>query len=187
MRWSGGSVLRATLEEVPTVRRIRAGDSGILRDVRLAALSESPSAFASTFAAEAALPATHWSQRAADTAAGSDSAIFVALVEGQAIGIVGSFRTAVESPLVRLGAMWTAPAHRGCGVGRRLVGAVLEWAGQCGVREVELWVTDGNVAALALYQSTGFTLTGEQQPLPSDPSLTVLRMTQHPPPPHPPT
>jgi ribosomal protein S18 acetylase RimI-like enzyme len=78
--------------------------------------------------------------------------------------------------------MWTAPAHRGLGVGRCLVGAVLEWAGQSGAGEVELWVTEGNVAALALYQSTGFTLTDEQQPLPSDPSLTVLRMTQRPPP-----
>jgi ribosomal protein S18 acetylase RimI-like enzyme len=105
-------------------------------------------------------------------------AIFLAPVEGRAIGVVGSFRTAVGATLLRLGAMWTAPAHRGRGVGRRLVGAVLEWAGQSEARQVELWVTKGNVAAFALYQSTGFTLTGEQQPLPSDTSLTVLRMTQ---------
>jgi N-acetylglutamate synthase-like GNAT family acetyltransferase len=57
--------------------------------------------------------------------------------------------------------MWTAPPHRGCGVGRHLVGAVLDRAGQSGAREVELWVTEGKVAVLALYQSTGFTLTGE--------------------------
>jgi GNAT superfamily N-acetyltransferase len=152
----------------------------MLRDVRLAALSENPSAFASTYAEEAALPAIHWSRRAGDTAVGWDSAIFLALVETEAIGIVGSFRTVVGSSLVRLGAMWTAPAHRGCGVGRRLVRAVLEWACQAEALEVELWVTEGNVAALALYQSTGFMLSGEQQPLPSDPSLTVLRMTQRP-------
>jgi hypothetical protein len=75
--WSRGCVLRAKLPGVPTVRRIRADESGVLRELRLAALSESPSAFASTHDAEAALPPAHWSQHAADTASGSDSAIFL--------------------------------------------------------------------------------------------------------------
>jgi GNAT superfamily N-acetyltransferase len=163
---------------VLTVRRIRPDEGDVLRDVRLAGLGDSPSAFASTHAAESALPASHWSQRAADTAGGTDSAIFLAVDGEQTIGIVGAFRTELGSPIVRLGAMWTAPAHRGRGVGRRLVGAVREWAGRCDASEVELWVTDGNVAALALYESTGFTVTGEHQPLPSDPSFTVRRMTR---------
>ena len=175
---AGGAVGRATLEAVLIVRRIRPDEGEVLHDIRLASLGDSPSAFASTHAAESALPATHWSQRAADTALGTDSAIFLALDDDQAVGIVGAFRTALGSTVVRLGAMWTAPAHRGGGVGRRLVDAVLEWAGQCRASEIELWVTEGNAAALSLYESAGFVMTGEHQPLPSDPSLTVLRMTR---------
>jgi GNAT superfamily N-acetyltransferase len=76
--------------------------------------------------------------------------------------------------------MWTAPAHRGVGIGRRRVGAVLDWAAQSGATEVELWVTAGNASALALYESSGFTATGEQQPLPSDRTLAVQRMTRAP-------
>ena len=76
--------------------------------------------------------------------------------------------------------MWAAPAHRGVGVGRRLVAAVLDWASEAGAAEVELWVTAGNVSAHARYESTGFTSTSERQPLPSDPTLTVLRMTRLP-------
>jgi GNAT superfamily N-acetyltransferase len=173
-------VARATLTPVLIVRRIRSDEGARLRHVRLAALNDSPSAFASTYAAEATLPAAHWSQRAADTASGDDSAIFLALVDDEVVGVVGTFRTALDSAVVRLGAMWAAPAHRGVGVGRRLVAAVLDWASESGAAEVELWVTAGNVSAQALYESTGFTSTSERQPLPSDPTLTVVRMTRLP-------
>jgi GNAT superfamily N-acetyltransferase len=108
------------------------------------------------------------------------SANFLALHGDQPVGVIGSFQTARDSHVVRLGAMWTAPAHRGVGIGRRLVGAVLDWAGQSGATEVELWVTAGNAPALALYEASGFTSTGERQPLPSDPTLTVQRMTRAP-------
>ena len=162
------------------VRRIGADEGARLRLVRLAALNDSPSAFASTYAAEATLPAAHWSQRAANTATGDDSAIFLALEDEEVVGVVGTFRTSLASPVVRLAAMWAAPAHRGIGVGRRLVAAVLDWASESGAAEVELRVTAGNDSAQALYQSTGFTSTGEQQPLPSDPTRTVHRMTRLP-------
>lgn len=40
----------------------------------------------------------------------------------------------------------------------------------------ELWVTRSNDSALALYQRAGFALTGDYQPLPSDPCRDELRM-----------
>ena len=154
----------ATLTRVLTVRRVRPDEGPALRTIRLAALSDSPSAFASTYAAEAALPTAHWSQRAAETGSGHESAIFLAVLGDRPVGVVGSFRTTLDSPVVRLVAMWTAPAHRGVGVGHQLVGAVLDWAGRAGATEVELWVTAGNTSAVALYESSGFTSTGEHQP-----------------------
>lgn len=41
---------------------------------------------------------------------------------------------------------------------------------------VELWVTRGNDAAVRLYETAGFRLTGGHQPLPSDPCKDELRM-----------
>jgi hypothetical protein len=64
--------------------------------------AHSPSAFASIYAAEATLPTAHWSQRAADTAGGHDSAIFLALVDDEVVGVVGTFRTALDSAVERL-------------------------------------------------------------------------------------
>ncbi len=65
------------------------------------------------------------------------------------------------------------------GLGRRLVGAVIDWAVETGASSVGLWVTRGNAPAQLLYESMGFRETGEYQPLPSDPCADELRMTLH--------
>ena len=58
-------------------------------------------------------------------------------------------------------------------IDRKLVDAVVEWAGD---DPVELWVTRGNDPAIALYERCGFSLTDEVQPLPSDPCKDEIRM-----------
>jgi ribosomal protein S18 acetylase RimI-like enzyme len=42
---------------------------------------------------------------------------------------------------------------------------------------VHLWVTEANRPARLLYERCGFTLTGERQPLPSNPDLGEIGMT----------
>ncbi len=72
--------------------------------------------------------------------------------------------------------MWVSPAQRRMGVAARLVDAVVEWARETGATTVALWVTRGNDAAERLYETQGFHLTGDHQPLPSDPCKDELRM-----------
>jgi len=61
------------------VRRIAAGEGAALRDVRLRALADTPLAFGSTHAREAALPDEHWEEWAAASAGdGAAQALFVA-------------------------------------------------------------------------------------------------------------
>jgi GNAT superfamily N-acetyltransferase len=67
---------------------------------------------------------------------------------------------------------------RGSGVAAELVEAVLGWAADCGARTIALWVTKGNVRAQRFYERMGFTLTGDTQPLPSDPCKDELRMVR---------
>ena len=43
---------------------------------------------------------------------------------------------------------------------------------------VHLWVTETNTRARTLYERCGFALTGEQQPLPSDPILGEVAMSR---------
>jgi RimJ/RimL family protein N-acetyltransferase len=158
------------------IRRIQPDEGLALAQLRLAALGDSPSAFGSTYEAEAAYSDEEWSNRALQGATSDDSATFLALDNNVLVGFVSVYRPERERNWMELVSMWTAPVARRRGVGRALVSAVLDWAAAIGATRVELWVTRGNHAAFALYESEGFRLTGERQPLPSEPRIDELRM-----------
>jgi GNAT superfamily N-acetyltransferase len=160
------------------VRRIRPDDWQVLREVRLGALAESPSAFGSTYEGEAAFDDDAWQLRAIAGSSGARRATWLAADGDHALGLVGAHRAEPDSTDVELVSMWTVPEVRGRGVGRRLVATVLDWAGGTGAGSVSLWVTRGNDPALRLYQAMGFSETGDHQPLPSDPCKDELRMTR---------
>lgn len=157
------------------VRRLRASEGPVLRELRLAALVEAPSAFASTYAAEAAHDAEYWEALAQRRAAGQEEATFVAEAARRLIGMVSCF-LAAEGPCVHLVSMWTAPDARRQGVATALIRAVTAWARERGAEEIRIWVTCGNDPATALYRSLAFTATGDYQSLPSDPTKTEQRM-----------
>ncbi|MBK8462112.1 MAG: GNAT family N-acetyltransferase [Nigerium sp.] len=56
-----------------------------------------------------------------------------------------------------------APGRRGEGIGRRLLDAGLAWADAAGADQVMLEVEDGNAAALALYERSGFVTLARRQ------------------------
>lgn len=161
---------------VIVVRRIEPGDVAHLKAVRLSALADAPSAFGSTHAAEIQLTDDEWTRRAARAADGREVAMFLAWHVGEAVGIAGGYRPELSASVVELVSMWTAPPARRAGVARRLVGAVAAWASESDAEVLELWVTDGNSSAIALYEAMGFEFTGDRKPLPSDPALDEVRM-----------
>lgn len=157
------------------VRRIANGDAALLKHVRLAALEDAPSAFGSTFAAEANRPEVEWVQRAIAGSEGSSRATFFAQLDDEVVGLVGGYRDEPSSAIVELVSMWVAPHVRNRGVGAALLDAVTAWAIETNATSMSLWVTRGNTAE-TLYSSKGFVTTGEIQPLPSDPSRDEARM-----------
>lgn len=161
-----------------TVRRIRPDEGELLRRVRLAALSDSPAAFGSTYSRELLLSDDEWADRARRSASGSERALFFAVDEGESVvGLAGGYRPDGTASDVELISMWTDPSARRSGVGRQLVDAVIEWSRSVGAKRVDLWVTKGNEPAERLYRATGFVETGDCQPLPSDPCRDELRMS----------
>ncbi|MFK8024356.1 MAG: N-acetyltransferase family protein [Ilumatobacter sp.] len=156
-----------------SIRRIRPEDASELRRMRLAALTDMPSAFGSTLERELAFSDADWSRRATQSSTGPDSVMFFAEADSEIVGLVGGFRTETATELV---SMWVTPDARDLGVGRQLVDAVTEWAQEQPPERVELWVTRGNAAALRLYETSGFRVTGDHQPLPSDPCVDEIRM-----------
>jgi [ribosomal protein S18]-alanine N-acetyltransferase len=57
--------------------------------------------------------------------------------------------------------MWVESEFRGKGVGARLLDTVIEWANSKGARAMELRVSENQRAAIRLYESKGFSDTGE--------------------------
>ena len=164
------------------IRRITSQDVATYRKIRLRALQDAPTAFASTYAESLELPDEHWQQRAAVAASGGDATVFLAFLtdgEDECVGLAGGFRNEEDGRHadVDLISMWVAPSHRGTGVAEQLVDAVLDWArDEAQAQVVGLWVTRGNAAAQRLYERLGFVETGDVQPLPSDPCKDEVRM-----------
>ncbi len=158
------------------IRRISPADGAELKAIRLAALMDSPSAFGSTYAEEVTRSDADWSDRARWASAGAERITFLARIDEQTVGIAGGYRDEIEPAQVHLVSMWTAPDVRRTGLGRLLVGAVIEWAADTRASSVGLWVTRGNGPAQLLYESMGFRETGEYQALPSDPCADEIRM-----------
>jgi GNAT superfamily N-acetyltransferase len=152
------------------VREVKRDDWQTLRDVRLAALRESPSAFGSSYAREAQFTEEQWRARISDR-----SVTFFAYLPESAepAGLAGVY---VPDGVANLVSMWVRPPARGRAVGEALIGATADWAKARDRAWLLLWVTETNGPARRLYDRCGFALTGERQPLPSDPTLPEVQM-----------
>jgi len=155
------------------VREITADDWKLMRDVRLAALAEAPSAFGSTYAREADFTEERWRGRISER-----SVTFFAHEERADVAPAGLVGVYVEDGDAELVSMWVRPSARGLGVGAALVEAAAAWAKTRDFGALFLWVTESNAPAVRLYERLGFTPTGERQPLPSNPALAEIRMSR---------
>lgn len=84
---------------------------------------------------------------------------WIAECDGARVGCV--FLVRESDGLARLRLLLVEPTARGLGIGRTLVQQCIETARQDGYRGITLWTNANLVAAITLYQSFGFTLTGE--------------------------
>ena len=147
------------------------------RDIRLAALKDAPSAFASTWQEEAALTASQWMERARRSEDGDTRTIVIAVDDaGRRVGLAGGYRPGDRGADADLISMWVAPDCRGRKISPELVRAVLAWAESHRADRVGLWVNATNRPAISLYEKLGFRRTGEVDKLPSDPAQQEVRM-----------
>ena len=143
------------------IEQLKEGDWRRLREVRLRSLADMPDAFGSTLEREEAFSDEEWMRRVAR----EDAATFVAVTDdGREIGLV---TMAPYGDDVGLFGMWVDPDFRKEGVGGLLIDHGVHWAREGGFANVILDVGDHNHAAIALYQSRGFNLTGQTSTLPA--------------------
>ena len=158
--------------ETAAVRIVTEDQWESLREVRLAALQDTPDAYWSSYAEVAAWPEDRWRLWAASGAA------VIAWVGDKPCGLAAGIIHEDEHHMI---SMWLAPQARGHGLAEALVHSVSDWARRDGATILTLWVVDGNSAGRRLYERLGFELTGDVQPFPEgDPrteSKMALRLT----------
>lgn len=85
--------------------------------------------------------------------------IFIAYVDGKAVGIVTCFRgfsTFAAQPLVNIHDLAVLPTHRGLGIGRLLLDGVVRKATELECCKVTLEVQENNTTARRIYEKAGF-------------------------------
>lgn len=145
------------------------------RDLRLRALGDAPDAFGTTLAQARQRSDTHWKSRLADTSPDTDLAL-LGEVDGVGAGLAWGRIEPTDRDVACVYQMWASPEHRGCGLGRKLLTAVIDWARSRHALRVELGVTCGNSAARTLYASAGFKPVGDPEPLRKGSALLAQSM-----------
>ena len=134
-----------------------------LKHLRIMALTESPDAFSPTANEARSFDDDYWRRGAHRAAATEEFRLFVVRRAGVGLGLASAQRD--QAGVGHIGAMWIDPVLRGQGVGARLFDTAVAYLQKLGCDVIELSVTQTNVAAIALYQSRGFWLTGAAEPL----------------------
>src|SRR5204863_4176929 len=88
--------------------------------------------------------------------AGDGSVAFVADTGGE---IVGAVYASLAAGIVDLG-MFVVDGHRGGGIGRALLEAVISWARTSGAHKISLAAWPTNHPAIGLYARSGFRVEG---------------------------
>ena len=143
------------------IRRLGAHEGLRLRAIRLRSLADAPDAFGSTHDEALARPPDSWSAQLRELPT------FVAVADGEDVGMVRGARDDSRAETAWLISMWVAPEVRRQGVGEALIDAVVEWARASGARRLLLDVGDHNRPAIALYARMGFEPNGRTGSLPA--------------------
>jgi ribosomal protein S18 acetylase RimI-like enzyme len=153
------------------IRATTADEWAILKEIRLAALKDAPTAFGVSHATAAAYTDAQWRERAA----GPHPLFLLAFRDGEAIGMIGGGVSAATGEY-NLIAMWVKPEHRGSAAAAELVAVIKSSAAAKGHTRIVLDVAPQNARATAFYLRQGFVFLPEWEPLASHPEIQVQKM-----------
>ncbi len=138
------------------LREAKTADAAQFRELRLAALQDSPAAFSADYQTNLSQPAKYWEDRL--TLQPDEAAIFLAASESNLIGMTGIVRG--NSPKTKHDALiwgvYVRPEWRGLHIAEELINSCLEWAKARKIVLAKLGVVTVNQAAIRCYERCGF-------------------------------
>jgi GNAT superfamily N-acetyltransferase len=155
-----------------SVRKYSPNEWEAVRDVRLAALLDSPEAFSSSLEREIAFDENDWKARF------KDRGWFLAEDGDTFAGIAGHFHPPDQpEDVYHLIGMWVHPEHRGSDVAALLIDAVKEDVRAIGGHQLSLLIVPNNIPAQKFYEKVGFSLHQAGVKIDDNPSETYDEMT----------
>lgn len=158
-----------------SIRTVSLEDTTTFKAIRLRALEDSPSAFASTLADTLALSDQEWQTRVQECCR-PEAIGFLAFEGEEACGMIRGSPDERDLKIGWVESMWVAPRQRRRGVGSRLLQAVIAWAKNRNLHALILEVTSTNRPAIGLYEHCGFAATGRTVPYRNDENLIEIEM-----------
>jgi GNAT superfamily N-acetyltransferase len=141
-----------------TVRVLTEDHWSLYRELRLAALQESPETFVDSYDQEVDYGEDRW--RARMTAASR----LIAEIGGRPVGIVSTGVVTANPALVDVFGLWVTPEVRQAGVAWALMEAAVQLAADQGRHQLFYWVGNENMRAIAFASNFGFLLGPERRP-----------------------
>jgi ribosomal protein S18 acetylase RimI-like enzyme len=153
------------------IRLLTRDDWVELRNIRLAALQESPDAFLSTYQQEVVYDSDRWRTEF------DRGNWYVGIRAGAPVSLLGVTRgTGTPIHECYLEYLWVAPEHRRSGIASGMLTAILERLRTAAVGTTFVWVIDGNEAARHLYERIGFVSSSYRQPLTARPGRSEEKL-----------
>ena len=159
------------------VRQVRSDEWERLRGIRMEALADTPSAFATTLAQAQAFPDSLWKERVIAGAGGHDQITVLAVSGERTIGMtIALGRPDRDHRVVPIVSVYVTPSERRKGVAGRLLNVAEEWVRDQGGSRTSLWVEEENVPARSFYESIGYIATLDRQRMTSPPAAWEIRL-----------
>jgi ribosomal protein S18 acetylase RimI-like enzyme len=138
------------------------------RDLRLAALRESPQAFGSKYEEQVDKPDEYWKSRLEEAAKGTSRWLLFARQGHKLIGMIGAFRDENNGLEAEIISMYVIPDARGKGIASLMMRGILMVLKDNGICVVRLGVNLDQPAAVHIYQKFGFEIKSVEQGLMGD-------------------
>jgi len=155
------------------IRRVNESDYDQVRELRIAALRDSPNSFADTLEDTQAKPTQNWIELTQSLC--NEHIMFILDTEGVSVGSVYGLADSHDEKVGRVAGMWVSCRYRKRGFGKALLQQLLSWAKTRRFIEMRLWAPSNDSKINEFYESSGFALTGVRQQT-SKPDLEIVEM-----------
>ena len=156
------------------IRRINSNEGNLIKELRIAAISDSPLAFGESLEEAQTKLDREYAASAKLRAVSDSDAFFVVEDQRKYIGIIGAFfENGTNKPFIS--SMWVHANNRKSNVGAELFFTAKSWLSDRGAKTIHAWVAQDNIVAMSFYKKLGFRATTEIAVMPNDSSRQEIK------------